>query len=351
MTREDGDVESEEALRSLEELSAYADQANDDTSWPTQSLALAQQAGALRWSIPQAWGGLGLESSALFDRHEVIASCCLTTSFILSQREASIRQLRKGPEPLQRAFLPKLATGQCFSTVGISHLTTSRQHQAPAVRVRAVAGGYRWTGEIPWVTGGDQADFLVAGGTLEDGRQVLAVIPTDRPGFSVHAPMRLASLVGSRTSAVALDDVAIEEDLIIVGPMEKALGTVGGGGLDTSNLGLGLARSAILFMADEARRRPAIMKVLEPLEQQYQLARQRLREEGSSTDPSLIYNLRVDASLLALRATQAALLIAKGAGFVVPHPAQRWARQAHFFLVWSCPGPVSDGLLQQIVVG
>lgn len=54
--------------------------------------------------------------------------------------------------------------------------------------------------------------------------------------------------------------------------------------------------------------------------------------------------LRTQATLFALRVTQAALLLAKGAGFVAPHPAQRLACQAHFFLVWSCPRPVADGV-------
>jgi hypothetical protein len=46
-----------------------------------------------------------------------------------------------------------------------------------------------------------------------------------------------------------------------------------------------------------------------------------------------------------LRATQACLAVSKGAGFVRPHPAQRWARQALFFLVWSCPRPAVEGVL------
>ena len=54
---------------------------------------------------------------------------------------------------------------------------------------------------------------------------------------------------------------------------------------------------------------------------------------------------------LALRATQAALLAAKGTGFVAPHPAQRWARQALFFLVWSCPRPVAEGVLGDLSDG
>ena len=59
--------------------------------------------------------------------------------------------------------------------------------------------------------------------------------------------------------------------------------------------------------------------------------------------------LRVDCTVLALHATQTALTVAKGAGFVAPHPVQRWARQALFFLVWSCPRPAAEGILARLL--
>ena len=36
------------------------------------------------------------------------------------------------------------------------------------------------------------------------------------------------------------------------------------------------------------------------------------------------------------------------AGFLATHPAQRWARQALFFLVWSCPRPALEGTLNYL---
>jgi len=51
---------------------------------------------------------------------------------------------------------------------------------------------------------------------------------------------------------------------------------------------------------------------------------------------------------LALRATQAALASAKGAGYLAGHPAGRWCREALFFLVWSCPAPVLQANLCEL---
>jgi hypothetical protein len=58
--------------------------------------------------------------------------------------------------------------------------------------------------------------------------------------------------------------------------------------------------------------------------------------------------LRARANALVLGATQAALTASKGSGFLRQHPAQRWARQALFFLVWSCPRPAADATLARL---
>jgi hypothetical protein len=42
------------------------------------------------------------------------------------------------------------------------------------------------------------------------------------------------------------------------------------------------------------------------------------------------------------------LVAAKGTGYVVGHPAGRWCREALFFLVWSCPQPVSAANLCEL---
>ena len=69
----------------------------------------------------------------------------------------------------------------------------------------------------------------------------------------------------------------------------------------------------------------------------------RLAEEGSTTQAAAA--LRARANSLVLRATQAALTASKGSGFMRQHAAQRWARQALFFLVWSCPRPAAEATL------
>ena len=58
--------------------------------------------------------------------------------FVLTQRNAAIARIGLSDnEELKAEVLSKLCTSAGYATVGISHLTTSRQHLAPAVSVVA----------------------------------------------------------------------------------------------------------------------------------------------------------------------------------------------------------------------
>src|SRR5436309_102376 len=104
----------------LEELAAHAHSADAELAWPEASLRLAGELGALGWSIPPELGGHGLDRVGQLEGSEQVASACLTTAFILSQREAAVRWLLQASEPLRRCYLPALARGELFATVGLS---------------------------------------------------------------------------------------------------------------------------------------------------------------------------------------------------------------------------------------
>jgi alkylation response protein AidB-like acyl-CoA dehydrogenase len=332
----------------LAQLAAGADRADTDLAWPEDSLRLARELGALGWSIPSEFSGQDLDRVAQLKGSEQLAAACLTTAFILSQREAAVRWLLQAGEPVRQRYLPALARGDGFATVGLSQLTTSRQHRPPSLRARSLAGAYQLDGDVPWVSGADRADVIVTGGVLEDGQQVLLLLPRTLPGVTVEPPLPLAALAGSRTAGLHCAGVVVPAELLLAGPGQQLVRS--GGGLDTSCLALGLARAAIDFLQQQAVSRPALQPGAARLTDVLDVSRQRLHalaRATTATDDTLAR--RIDCTRLVLRSTQAALAVAKGTGFVVPHPAQRWVRQAQFFLVWSCPQPVASALLDELM--
>jgi alkylation response protein AidB-like acyl-CoA dehydrogenase len=334
------------------QLAALAAEADAAPSWPAASWNVLRQAGALGWVIPREFGGQGLGPHELLDGYEQLASACLTTCFLLSQREAACRRLLdSGQETLCRALLPQLAAGETFASVGLSQLTTSRQHTGPALRIQETATGLVLDGVIPWVTGAANAQHLVIGGVLDDRRQILAVLPTDLPGVSIGPPLELAALQGSMTAEVRCREVTLDRRWLLAGPAERVMrsGRGGTGGLETSCLALGLASAAITHLEHEAEARHELLGTAEALRDRYRSVRlemHRLVDESPVGEQTVA--LRAQANSLVLSATQAALTASKGAGFLREHPAQRWARQALFFLVWSCPWPAAAATLDHL---
>lgn len=327
----------------IEQLANAAGQADSLLSWPERSWNALLQSGAGRLSIPNAYGGVGLSQQEQLQNLETVSTACLTTAFIFSQREAAIRHVLRGPAHLKEKYLPDLAEGKTFITIGLSQLTTSRQHTAPSLRASRISEGrFLLDGEIPWVTGATQADAVVIGATLDNNEQALFLLPVKTPGVSVGPPLHLAALLGSQTCSIHCANIEVDSDLLLAGPKESVLGGGGGGGLETSCLAIGLSGAAIHYLREESPSRTELISIVDKFSLELIRLRTQMLALASQPSPDEILSLRADCTLLALRSSQAALLFAKGKGFVNPHPVERWARQALFFLVWSCPRSVSE---------
>jgi alkylation response protein AidB-like acyl-CoA dehydrogenase len=331
----------------LAEMSAELDR---HPHWPADQLRLCGEYGVYEWFIDPKWGGQGWNEEQIARGYHALASACLTTTFILTQRTGACKRIAGCEnESLKPRLLPSLASGRMFATVGISHLTTSRQHlHAPVLGAATIDGGFRLNGLSPWVTGGVAANIIVLAATLvdepDDERQLLLAVPTDLPGLSVEEPLPLVGAAASCTGPVHLKDVEVQEEWVIAGPVRHVMASGVGaatGSFETSTLAIGLAKAAIDFLADEATRRADLEQPMNALRSEHDAMYADLlaatRGESCTTKESL----RQRANSLALRATQASLAAAKGTGYVVGHPAGRWCREALFFLVWSCPQPVA----------
>jgi alkylation response protein AidB-like acyl-CoA dehydrogenase len=343
--------------RLLDRLADSAAKTDLHGTWPGEQFEWLAEAGVLGWSIPQQYGGSGLSSEEMVYGYERMAAACLTTTFILTQRNGACQRIAQSEqEDVKQELLPLLADGRLFATVGISHLTTSRQHlRQPAVRAALRGQVFELNGQIPWVTGAAEADFIVTGGTCEDGRQVLLALPRRTAGVTVQEPAPLLALNGSRTASITVDGAVIEEQYLLAGPVEAVMQRGQGGGTGsvvTSSLAVGLVSRTLALMEEEAGRRADLREVVERFTDERDSLRTDLyaaaRGEATPRTPHLSNeSIRGRANSLALRTTQALMAASKGAGFVSGHPAERSVREAMFFLVWSCPQPLMQAALRE----
>lgn len=346
-------VDSEAMDRLCETLAELAPSLEEPGAWPGAQLDLCGRAGVFRWFMPESAGGLGWSEAAQTQAYLRLAKACQTTTFVITQRMGACRRVAVSQnEAVHQRWLQRLVDGHCFATVGISHLTTSRRHlKTPALRAVAEGDGFRFDGYSPWVTGGRHAEMIVVGATLDDGREILAAVPTNLPGVQPRPAASLVALSASCTGRVDFENVAVTADQIIAGPIEQVMqhgSGAGTGGLQTSTLAAGLAAAAVEFIAGEAERRDELEQIAIQLGIEVAQLEADLMAASSGDGSCSPADLRGRANRLVLRATQAALTAAKGAGFVSGHPAGRWCREALFYLVWSCPQPVSQAHLCEL---
>jgi alkylation response protein AidB-like acyl-CoA dehydrogenase len=335
------------------ELSRLAESADRQPQWPAQSWQCLAALQGLKWTLPTPYG-VGLEEAALWQRLESLAGACTTTALIWTQRESACRHIvEKASAAVRQELLGPLAEGTIFTTVGVAHLTTSRQHISPAMVATEDDTGFILDGVMPWVSAASQADYFVTGAVLTgSGLQILLIVPRDSAGVTVGEPMDLMALAGSMTTEVTCSSVRVERKWLLAGPAEKVLtlGRGGAGGLHTVCLALGLSRAAIDFLELEARQRPELEPITVGLGRRHSRLQKAIYSlTSNAASPPEVALLRAGANALVLQSTQAALTASKGTGFRHPHPAQRWARQALFFLVWSCPWPAASATLDALV--
>jgi alkylation response protein AidB-like acyl-CoA dehydrogenase len=334
-------------------LAAAADALDSSGGWPAEQLDWCRRNGVFQWFVPPAFGGQGWEERDLVHAYLRLSGACLATAFILTQPHGACRRIvASDNDELKARVLPQIAQGGAFASVGISHLTTSRRHvNRPVLAARETNDGFLLEGTIPWVTGGDHADYIVTGATCEDGRQILAVLPTNLPGVQPLEPARLVGLTSTHTGEVRCDQVQLADEWLLAGPVENVLSqgkAAGTGGVQTSALALGLAAAALEYFAAEAEKRPELVQAAESLLDEHRSLKNDLFTVVEGQSACSLEDLRSRANSLVLRSAQAALTAAKGSGYVIGHPAGRWCREALFFLVWSCPQPVMAAALCEL---
>src|SRR5271170_3415167 len=106
----------------LEELTSGLSDVED---WPGHQLQLVADAGLLGWGLPTEFGGRAVSDTAMLAAYESLAAACLTTTFVLTQRNAACQRIANSDnQDIKADLLPRLCAGKLFATVGISHLTT-----------------------------------------------------------------------------------------------------------------------------------------------------------------------------------------------------------------------------------
>jgi alkylation response protein AidB-like acyl-CoA dehydrogenase len=160
--------------------------------------------------IPEKFGGLGLHMLDLAILAEELGRAVVPGPFFSSSVLATMCLLHSGSGAHQRAWLPRLASGQAIGTLAV--FEAEPRLDAAGIRMRHTIrrGRYRLRGAKLFVTDAQVADFMVVaarGPGAGEAGVGLFVVPRDTPGVSV-LPLESVDQT-RRIHEVVCDDVEV----------------------------------------------------------------------------------------------------------------------------------------------
>jgi len=175
--------------------------------------------GYIGMTIPREYGGHGrsaLERYVVIE--ELLAVGAPVGAHWIADRQTAPLLLRYGTEVQRRRFLPAIARGECFFSVGMSEPEAGSDLSAVRTTARRMPGGYLVNGQKIWTTNAQHSHYLIVlarTAATENPRAGLSQLLVDlgQPGVTVR-PIEL--LNGSaHFNEVFLDDVFVPQDMLV----------------------------------------------------------------------------------------------------------------------------------------
>ncbi|MFZ0633906.1 MAG: acyl-CoA dehydrogenase family protein [Candidatus Acidiferrales bacterium] len=200
-----------------------------------QLLKKAGELGLLGGSIPEAYGGAGLDKvSATILAEKLSAYASFAVSHGGHAGIGTIPIVYFGTEEQKKKYLPKIATGELISCYCLSEPQAGSD--ALAARTRAVLSpdGKNWIldGQKMWITNGGFADVYVVFAKIDGDKFSCFIVERGYPGFSVGAEEKKMGIKGSSTVPIFFENCPV--------PKENLLHDVGRGHIvafNTLNVG------------------------------------------------------------------------------------------------------------------
>ena len=332
------------------ELKPHAAARDREGKFPLDLVPKLASLGLLGLTVPQEYGGAGLETVSAMLAIEAVAwgdaSIALTVASHNSLCTGHI--LLFGNPEQKRRYLPRLAQGQALGGWCLTEPVAGSD--AAAIETRAVRRGNAWVlnGAKTFVTQGSVAGVYVVLAVTDRGagRHGISTFVVDRnaPGLRIGKKEDKLGLRASDTAEVVFDDCQVPEEMLIGAEGEgfrQAMRVLERGRMGIGAMAVGLGRAALDDSIAYASQRRAFGKTLA----EHQAIQFMITDMAMELDAAWLLVLRAAqladlgqpfrreasmaklyASEAAARATNKAVQIHGGYGFIKDYPVERYYR-------------------------
>lgn len=259
-----------QALRAFadREIRPVARRLEHEGAYPTSIVEGLAAMGLFGLTVPEAQGGLGLDTVSLALVFEELSRAWMGVAGVLGTHSLACRLIAQHGTPEQRErFLGDLATGRRRSGLALTEPGAGSDLQGIATRARRVGDHYEVRGRKTWITNARHADPLPvlvktdpAAEPRHRGMSVL-LVEADTPGFTVARDLGKLGYKGPESCEVVLDDARVPAANLLGGAegrgLRQVLSALELGRVNVAARGVGVAQAALDAALDYSRQREA----------------------------------------------------------------------------------------------
>ncbi len=255
-----------------EELYPLLERMDQEDWFPEEKLRSLHEVGLLGITIPEQYGGMGMDLITQCVAAEAMAywNHCFAISWLGSENVCAHNIVRNASEEIKQRFLPRLCSGEAIGALGCTE-PGAGSDIIGSMRTTAVRNGdeYILNGRKMFITNGSVADMILtyARTDPEAGARGISAILVEKgmPGFSVAQKLDKMGWRGSPTVELVFDDCRVPA-ANIVGEENAGIGVIMSG-LNIERVlmcffSLGIAQRALDLSVDYARQRKQFGKAI-----------------------------------------------------------------------------------------
>lgn len=355
------------------EIAPLSSKMDRDGSIDPALLEKLKRQGFFGLCIPEAYGGLGLDTITYGLVIAELARIDAGIAIMISVHNGvgSYPLLQFGNEETKQRVLPRMAQGDVASFC-VTEPGSGSDAGSLSARAERVEGGYRLTGEKIWVTNGHHARFFVVTARLTnvpDRKGICAfLVERDMPGLQIGAKEDKMGLRSSDAVSLVLQDVAVPKSHRIGEEGEGlriALSSLDGGRIGVAYQSIGLAESCLEVGARYANEREqfgapiaklqAIQWMLADMATELESCRLLALKASWLKDQNRPYTrhaamAKYAASEMAGRAADRALQIHGGYGYSKDYDIERYYRDARVLRIYEGTSEIQKLVIARAVL-
>ena len=337
------------------EVIPVASDLEHEDRYPTEIVEQMRALGLFGVTIPEAYGGLGLDLLTYVGVIEELAYGWMSlTGIVNTHAMAATLILHHGDEEQKQRWLPSMATGERRGALSLSEPDAGSDTRNISCRAQRDGEEYVLNGTKAWVTNGQQASIVALAARAEEGISAFIVEKEPGPrsgGISVSRHIDKLGYRGVETVEMAYVDQRIPAANLIGEAgrgLPQILGVLELGRINIASRAVGVARAAFDAAFAYAQERVTFGKpiaehqaiALKLAEMATSLEAARLLTKNAAERKMAGERCDVEAGMAKLFASETALSLATeamrihgGIGYTTDLPVERYYRDAPLMVI------------------